>query len=162
MAWVSTGSGWRVMNMSAWEVRFTVPGKPEPKGRHRTMVTKSGKMHTYTPDKTVNYEALVKKEAWQAMAGRSPLDAPITLVLRIQLPCPDSWSDKRKREAYCGDILPTKKPDGDNIVKAIKDGCNKILWVDDAQVVDCFYTKRYSATPRVEIAVMMMDKRSAP
>ena len=42
-------------------MRFTIPGAPQGKARPRTVL---GGKRTYTPEKTVNYEALVKLTAW--------------------------------------------------------------------------------------------------
>jgi len=47
----------------------------------------------------------------------------------------------------------TKKPDLDNLIKLIKDACNKIIWKDDAQVVSIFAEKVYSETPRKEVII---------
>ena len=46
-------------------MKFTIPGEPTGKGRPR--MTRTG--HTYTPEKTVNYEALVKMAYKQASNG---------------------------------------------------------------------------------------------
>ena len=32
-----------------------------------------------------------------------------------------------------GELLPTTKPDLDNLIKGIKDGCNKVIWHDASQ-----------------------------
>ena len=50
-----------------------------------------------------------------------------------------------------GKILPTKKPDVDNVVKSIFDGLNKVAFKDDTQIVELHCSKRYSYTPRVEV-----------
>ena len=47
-------------------VCFTVPGKPQGKGRPR--FTRSG--HTYTPDRTAAYEERVKLAYRQAGGGK--------------------------------------------------------------------------------------------
>ena len=53
-----------------------------------------------------------------------------------------------------GLILPTKKPDADNIAKAILDALNGLAFYDDAQVVYLQVSKRYSNEPR---AVVFID-----
>jgi Holliday junction resolvase RusA-like endonuclease len=55
--------------------------------------------------------------------------------------------------ALGGEVLPTAKPDADNVVKAIFDGLNGVLWRDDVQVVDLRVRKRYSAAPAVRVEV---------
>ena len=52
-----------------------------------------------------------------------------------------------------GLISPTKKPDLDNIAKAILDSLNGIAYKDDSQIVSLLISKKYSDRPRVEIAL---------
>jgi Holliday junction resolvase RusA-like endonuclease len=52
-----------------------------------------------------------------------------------------------------GKIRPAKKPDADNIMKAIADALNGIAYKDDSQIVNVTITKWYSDTPRVEVAI---------
>lgn len=140
---------------------FFVPGKPVAKARARHARV-GNFVRTYTPKETVEYENLVRMAAHEAMGGQPPCDRPIALRLRIGLPCPSSWSARRQHEAYAGLILPTKKPDADNIEKSIKDGCNRIVWGDDSQVVDAVKSKRYAETPGVHVEVVALDARRAP
>ena len=66
---------------------------------------------------------------------------------------PQSWSQKKQRMALAGEIFPTTKPDADNIVKAIGDACNGVVWRDDVQAVDGAWRKRYAAVPGVVVTV---------
>ena len=59
----------------------------------------------------------------------------------------------RQAQAMAGELLPTTKPDVDNIVKAIGDGLNGVVWRDDVQAVDLFVRKRYGAMPGVQVRV---------
>ena len=52
-----------------------------------------------------------------------------------------------------GLIFPTKKPDTDNIAKAILDALNGLAYYDDAQVVNLEVQKRYSNEPRAEVFI---------
>lgn len=131
-------------------VVFTVPGQPQGKGRPR--IGKVGQhARMFTPDKTVAYEGLIAHAAQQARDGAPLLSGPVDVNLRIECQVPASWSQKKQREALSGDIYPTTKPDVDNVVKAIFDGCNGVLWRDDVQVVNVCIAKRYSATPCVRV-----------
>ena len=56
-----------------------------------------------------------------------------------------------------GHILPTKKPDADNVAKIILDGLNHIAWDDDTQVVDMMVIKRYSEEPFVAVIIEEID-----
>lgn len=50
-----------------------------------------------------------------------------------------------------GELLPAKKPDIDNIVKAVLDALNEVAYRDDTQVVELQVRKQYSERPRLEI-----------
>jgi len=133
------------------KIEFVIPGPPVAKGRPRSFV-RNGRVGHYTPDKTARYENLVKLAARQAMGDLPPADGPVSLVVSAFMGIPASWSQKKQRAAALGEVVPTKRPDLDNIVKAIKDGANGVTWRDDAQVVDVRASKRYGA-PRVEVTV---------
>ena len=148
--------------------RFTVPGNPVGKGRARTVpLMRGGKpvigaggrpvVTHHTPEKTVNYEATVKLAAQQAMRGRPPFAGPCSLVVEALFPVPASWSQARQARALAGEERPAKKPDGDNILKAVFDGMNGVVWVDDVQAVDFRVKKRYAEIPGVEIVVMELN-----
>lgn len=111
-----------------------------------------------TPEKTVNYEALITLCAQQAMAGREPLQGAVAVDIGIYVQIPASWSKRKQEDALAGRIRPTGKPDTDNVIKAIFDGCNGVCWRDDAQVTDIERAvKRYSITPRIEMVVRAID-----
>lgn len=135
------------------EVFFVVPGTPVGKGRPKVS-TRGGKFaRMYTPEKTASYEGLVAMAARQAMAGRDLISGPVDVELTILLPIPASWSKKKQAAALAGQVYPTKKPDIDNVEKAIFDGLNNVVWRDDVQVCDVIKRKRYAAVPCVQVAV---------
>lgn len=133
-------------------IRFTVPGEPVGKGRPRVGKI-AGHARLFTPTKTVNYEGLIAHEAQQAMAGRPPMLEACAVELAINVTVPASWSKKKRAAALAGLIRPTKKPDADNIVKAVFDGMNGVVWRDDVQAVDLTLGKRYAETPCVAVMV---------
>lgn len=138
-------------------VVFTIPGEPVAKGRPRSFV-RNGHVAHYTPDKTARYENLVRLAAQQAMAGRSPEQGAVELTVHAYMGIPASWSKRKQVQASLGEITPTKRPDLDNILKAIKDGGNGVLWRDDAQVVDVRAKKRYSEMPFVRVIVSSLEE----
>lgn len=133
-------------------VEFTVPGKPVAKGRPK-FARMGTFVRAYTPEKTVNYETLVKVAAAEAMGDREPIEGPVSIIIAIYVPIPVSESRKRSELMASGQILPTKKPDADNVLKAVKDAVNGVVWRDDSQVVDVVLSKRYSLSPRVCVTV---------
>ena len=102
------------------KVEFTVPGIPVGKGRPRFM--KNG--HTYTPQKTRDYEDKVV-QCWQCQSGKGfaagvPLRATVTAFFTV----PKSTS---KKKAAALDGAPhTKRPDADNVAKAILDALKAV------------------------------------
>lgn len=151
-------------------IAFTIPGKPQGKGRARSQVLygKGGKPITsaagrvivthHTPDKTVAYESLIAHVAHLAMRG-TPLFVEGGMAVQLSIDCdvPGSWSQKKQRMALAGEVFPTTKPDVDNVVKAVFDGCNGVVWRDDVQVVDLRICKRYAATPSVRVEIWPIE-----
>ena len=139
---------------------FTIPGQPVAKGRPRFARRGAG-MAAYTPQKTQSYENLVKLVAASAMQGREPSAAPMSLYIVLSMQIPASWSAKRRAMAAGGQIRATKKPDADNVLKSVKDGCNGIVWRDDAQVVIIMLQKKYAEIPSVIVNIKELLGESA-
>lgn len=135
------------------KVKFTVLG--EPAGKERPRFRSAGAfVQTYTPEKTVNYENLVKLE-YRRQCGdhkydkETPLDVRITAYYGI----PKSASKKKARLMRERKIRPMKKPDFDNIGKIVCDSLNNIAYYDDAQIVDAQVRKFFSDDPRVVVTI---------
>ena len=133
-------------------LHFTVPGPPQGKGRARSTIrkAKSGKSFVghYTPAKTRSYEQQVAAAALDAIAEGStgahwPTRGVVYLTMVAAMPIPASWPAWKRDLAISGQIMPTTKPDLDNIAKTV-DSLNGIAWFDDAQVVDAHTRKRYA------------------
>ena len=135
-------------------LNFTIPGEPAGKARPK-FSTFNGHVRAITPKQTVSYENLVKLSFGQAYPGAKPIekDVPLLVTIAAYFKIPASVSKKR-REAMLEDrIRPTKKPDTDNIAKAVLDALNGIAYYDDSQVVTLTVDKLYSDTPRVEVEI---------
>lgn len=142
------------------ELQFIIPGQPVAKGRPKA--ARRGKFITmYTPAKTANYEGLVAYIASLAMTGRSLMQGPVSVEIDIKLQIPESWSKKKKLAANDGKVAATKKPDIDNVFKAIADGMNGVVLRDDSQIVQTTNRKRYSETPGVIVIVRELDLQVA-
>lgn len=133
--------------------RFTVEGEPQGKARPR-FSRLGGKVATYTPQKTVDYEQKVVR-AYKSACGELHFGKKIPLVARITayFEPPKSVSKAVRAAMCCGEICPTKKPDVDNIAKAICDALNGVAYHDDAQIVVVQVEKRYAVRPRVEVTI---------
>lgn len=124
-------------------MKFTIPGEPTGKGRPR--VTKHG---TYTPAKTVQYENLVKL-CYKGLYHEGPVAMEVKAFYKI----PKSASKKKKELMERCELLPTKKPDCDNVLKIIADALNGIAYKDDSQIVMAIVKKQYAEKPRVEVEI---------
>lgn len=137
-------------------LNFMVPGQPYGKGRPR--IGKVGKhARMFTPEKTVAYESLVALFASQAMQGKPLISGPVSVSMMLVFSIPESWSKKKRAQAQDAEIWPTTKPDMDNVVKAVFDAINGVVWVDDVQVVSLAVSKSYGDQPAVHVAVMPME-----
>jgi Holliday junction resolvase RusA-like endonuclease len=130
-------------------IEIVVLGVPVAKGRPR-FAKATG--HTYTPEKTRNFEAALKYAAEQAMGDRPPLQGPISLEINVMLPIAPSWPKKQQAAARSGALRPTKKPDFDNYAKTV-DALNMVVWIDDGQIVEATVRKAYSDKPGMWIKV---------
>jgi Holliday junction resolvase RusA-like endonuclease len=159
------------MATSILQTAFMVPGEPKGKARHRSAplmrqgrpVLKNGRpiVIQHSDAKTVMYENLVAHLAQEAMNGRPPLEGPLLMEIAIHLSIPQSWSNKKKLAAVNGNVMPTTKPDYSNVVKAIEDGMNHIVFRDDSQICEARVSKRYAQIPRVEVSVSLLNAKGA-
>lgn len=128
-----------------------VPGAPV--GWQRT--NGNGKRR-YTAPKTRSKEAEIAQWARIAMAGRQPFTGAVRVEVIAWMPVPDSWSKRKKSTAIAGDIYPTAKPDGDNILKLALDALNGVAWKDDAAAVDVRCRKKFGSPVQTVIIVEAM------
>lgn len=136
------------------EIEFTILGEPVGKGRPK-FSTSNGFAMAYTPKKTVNFETLVKLSFQQQCSSVKPYDKDIMLGAQIVafFPIPKSVSKKKRQEMLDGRIRPTKKPDNDNIAKAVLDALNGIAYYDDSQICDLSVYKYYSDEPKTVVRI---------
>lgn len=134
------------MDIKTYE--FTVPGILV--GQQRARSTKSGRH--YTPKETVNMQAWIRGCASDQI-GQVFLTQPVQMEVMVTMVIPESWSQKKQRDALLGLILPTKKPDFDNMLKTIADALTGIAWKDDAQVVRSWLQKDFGLVPETLVRI---------
>jgi len=143
---------------------ITIPGQPMAKARPRVFRLKNGFTRAVTPERTMRYEEHVKMCAIEAMnkhlTAGDLFNEPLEARIDVYFPCPASAYRKtlpRKKE------WRTKKPDADNLAKAILDALNGIVYHDDSQVVD-LHVRKFQAgqgiAPRVEVVIAVADEAS--
>lgn len=131
---------------------FTIPGPARGKGRPRATV-RGGHAAVYTDDKTVAYENLVKMVGRAALGQREPFRVPIRMEIVIWVAPPASVSRKRRLAMLLDEEVPAKKPDISNIIKAVEDGLNGVVFTDDALIVHLTAFKAYSETAQVRVSI---------
>ena len=98
-------------------IRLVIPGPPC--GKQRPRVTRQG--HAYTPEKTVNYETLVREIFAANYPRHTPLTGAVCMGITIYM-MPSKADRKRLKEDQR--LRPMKKPDIDNVLKIVADSLN--------------------------------------
>lgn len=112
---------------------------PVVKGRPRTYRTKAGKVRTITPEETAEYEKALGWLVKPHVRGRRNMVDDLAVMAVFHLP--------NRRRA-----------DGDNLLKALLDGCTGVVWRDDAQVVTVLYrVVRASLPVRLDLCVYLAE-----
>lgn len=135
-------------------IRIVLAGEPIGKGRPR-FVRATGR--TYTPEQTASFENKLALQASLAMRGRALLTGAVAIDVVAFRSVPASWSAKKRAAALNGALQPIGKPDWDNLAKCVGDALNKVVWLDDSQIVRGRLEKKYSDQPRLEIVVTSLD-----
>ena len=103
-------------------ITFIIPGPPVPKARPRV-----GRNGAYTPKRTKEYEAKVRALALVARqkAKQRVWTGPVAVEATFYIETP-----------------PERRPDCDNYLKTLLDGCKGVIYEDDAQITDIVAKKR--------------------
>ena len=130
--------------------QFTVLGAPQGKERPRAAKLRDRTI-IYTPKKTKDYEREIATAYRTQCSGM--FSGAVAIEIHAYYEIPKSASRKRVLDMVSDRERPTKKPDGDNIAKAVCDALNGIAYKDDSQVVDLTVRKYYSKFPHVQVFI---------
>lgn len=140
------------------KVELVIYGDPMGKQRPRVSMY-NGIVRTYTPEKTTNYENLIKHEYTskydrQVFIHGEPISAKVIAYFGLNNgDFGKKGLNKSGREKISG-VFATIKPDIDNCLKCVFDALNTICYPDDNQIVQVSASKCYTLeTPRVEITL---------
>jgi Holliday junction resolvase RusA-like endonuclease len=146
-------------------IKFDVSGEPKGKGRPRVTTRKMGDTYrsiAYTPKETASYENWVKCCFMQAKQKRIDGNVPLIANITAYYGIPKSTSRKMADAMLSEEVLPTKKPDCDNIIKIILDSLNGIAYDDDKQIVQVMFRKLYtSGEPKVSVSIFQTSDKEA-
>ncbi len=115
------------------ELTVTIPGEPVSQGRPR-FSTHGGFPRAYDPKKSKEGKQSVRFFVSKAMEeqGLDTLTGPIMMQVQFGIKLPKSQERKRTPRLR---VWRVKKPDLDNLIKLVKDGCSGIAFLDDNQIV---------------------------
>lgn len=134
---------------------FKYDGEAVGKGRPR--VSRRGNyVHTYTPEKTRVFEEALLYSFMASTSEELPVykrEVALKADVYIGMSIPKSFSKKKREACLSGELMPSKKPDIDNILKAIFDALNGYAYEDDAQIVHIVADKFYAESPYVEVII---------
>ncbi len=128
------------------KVEIVFPFEPTPKGRPRF-----SKYGAYTPAKTRNYEKQL--ETYYAKTCSEYFEGPIRINVEFRMPIPKSTTKKLREKMLSGEVKHTKKPDTDNLLKAVTDALNGLAFKDDSQITRIVATKHYSQYPGTRLTI---------
>lgn len=143
------------MEIERRKIAFIVAG--EPKGKERPRFCHNGQI--YTPKQTTTYEQQIIFDYYK-QCGNVKFDenSQLELFVKAYYKIPKSASKKKRMAMLSEEIRPTKKPDGDNILKAVADALNGVCYKDDKNIVKMSIEKFYSDVPRIEVVVQEVQK----
>lgn len=133
-------------------LEYLVIGTPKPQARPKFFRNRAGYMGTYSPKtdwfNIVYSETLKQKEFLDK--SNEKLKGALSVDLYFYLPIPKSVSKKQREKMF----YVTKKPDIDNLVKAVLDAINYTnLWEDDSRIASLKAIKAYSDNPSCRIRI---------
>ncbi len=131
---------------------FEVVGIPVPQ-KQTKFIRSTG--IAYNPSKKD-----LERFQWQIRpyAPNQPLDCAVEMHITFYLPIPKSTSSRLRMQMLNGVVLPTKKPDFDNLAYLVTNALKEIVYRDDSLVTDCIIRKRYSDKPRTVIKIIPIEE----
>ena len=145
-------------------IRVVIPGVPVAQGRPRATVV-GGHARVYSPKPAADWRGRAQvlmidaADAAGAQEQGSAVGPGIPLRVEVDAYWPQPTSTPKRDRGRVA--WRPSRPDGDNILKAVQDAGNGVLWHDDAQIVEASVRKfvaAYGAPPRVEIRVALADE----
>lgn len=135
-------------------IRFEIQTAPRPKPRHRIGII--GGQPRAIPDKQGEADERTVIALAAPHAPPTPFEGAVCVSLTFYTQPAASWPSWRRDAALAGQVMPTGRPDVDNLVKLVLDALNRSgrWWRDDAQVVEVHARKCFSERPRTEVEVI--------
>lgn len=142
------------------EIYFIVEGRVQPKQRPRVVRNRyTGRVHTLTPQETVDYENKVKASFWEACDGEKFfLTGAVQMTVNVYVEIAKSTPKKTREKMLTGELKPiTRTGDLDNLYKAITDALNGVAYSDDSQIIEATIRKFYAEEAKAEITIREVE-----
>lgn len=143
-------------------LRFEIPGLPVAQPRARaTTVGGHARMYEAKKEHPIHtFKAAARLAARESLPGNQCLTEPLRLSAQFVFARPKRLTRKKDPEGW----LPMPdKPDIDNLLKALLDGLNEVVWVDDRQVFQVTdSSKWYGARGEAPRTIVMVTRLSDP
>lgn len=135
---------------------FTVRG--EPKAQPRVKAARiGGFVRVYTPKTADDWKGAVASAAAPFLYPE-PFSGPLALTLDFYLPRAKSHFNSKGSLKESAPQHHTKKPDADNLAKAVMDALTDAgLWEDDDQIVSLLARKHYADANNPEGVRVTLD-----
>ena len=142
-------------------IHFKIEGKPVPQGRPRAARMGAG-VRMYDPPKSKAYKQMVaaKVRSYMKINGIEMMEEPLIVHLNFYFKPPKSYTKKKLKLIEEGKLYYTKLGDIDNLAKGLLDGCNKLLFKDDAQIVSLTSSKHYGKEDYVDVKVEVLKNEN--
>ena len=126
-----------------------INGEPVAQGRGRA-IRFGDSVRVIDPKKSRSWKAmaaLVMQQARRAQGVWHPLEGALDVTVVA------TWQTLKSAPKKNPPVWKVTRPDGDNVLKAVLDAGNGILWADDACCVRLTVEKRYGAAPSVLVSI---------
>ena len=120
--------------------------EPTPKARPRSAVI-HGRVHTYTPKKTRNAEAMIKAMIRTQVMELGACEDGVPLRLEA------TFYRERPKHLPKRVTMPVSRPDYDNYAKLLTDALEKFVYKNDSQICTALIKKRFGSPPRIELTI---------
>ena len=114
----------------------------------------AGKPRFFTKKRVKDAQATLV-QALKPHAPAEPHDGPVALEVEFVFPYTKAHRSSIlfRIGVGLGLVQHDRRPDLDNLAKAVLDAANGILWADDAQIVEMRLVKAYAEQPGVRLIV---------
>ena len=116
-------------------IEIFVPGEPKGQPRPRAFA-RNGMVRMYDPATAEGWKCAIADEWRRSVPKLETITVPVSLTLRFYMPRPKSHFNSKRSLKSTAPFYHAKKPDVDNMAKAVMDALTQLqVWQDDDQVV---------------------------